>query len=136
MGNNWFLCCHFMNCSWFLSVFFCCWLLFWFSKASINFLIFSQTKFFIRYENFVIVPNGSRPDFQAHIARQCINIFSNAVVSFTRCVTRSVLVTLDIFLNVYSAIYDILEIIQKSRSSCQSTSRIPNYRRSSRGLRT
>ena len=37
------------------------WLLayFWYG---INLIIFSQTKFSIRYENFVIVPDGPRPD--------------------------------------------------------------------------
>ena len=34
-----------------------------------------------------------------------VDIFSNAVIDLTRCVTESVLITLDIFLSVYSVIY-------------------------------
>ena len=69
-------------------------------------------KFFIRNENFVVVPYSPGPNFQIHIAGQHVNIFSNAIIDFTRCKTKSVLVTLDIFLNVYSAIYNVFKYIQ------------------------
>ena len=80
----------------------------------INFFIFLQTKFSIGYENFIVVFNSSRPDVQIHVTRQHLNILSHAIVDLTRCVTKSVLISFDIFLNIYSAIYDVLKIIQKS----------------------
>ena len=91
----------------------------------VNLIVFSQTKFLIGYENFVIVPDSSRPNFQVHIARQHVNIFSHAIINFTRCVAECVLVSFDIFLNVYSVICDVLKIIQKSLLSCQCTRSIP-----------
>ena len=68
----------------------------------------SETRIFLLYPT---VPDLT---FRFISLGQHINIFPHAVVNFTQCITKSVLVTLDIFLNVYSAIYNILEIILKS----------------------
>ena len=112
------------------------WVFMTFHCRCVNLIIFSQTKFFIRNENFIIAPNSSRPNVQVHITRQHINILFHTAVNFTRCVTNSVLVMLDIFPNVYSMIYNVFKIIQKSRLCCESTHSICYYRRSSRSLRT
>ena len=80
----------------------------------INHIVLSQTKPAVRHQDLVIVPNSSRPDVQVHIARQHINIFSHAIIDLTGCITESVLISFYIFLNVYSSIYHVLEIIQKS----------------------
>ena len=77
----------------------------------VNLFVFPQAKFTIRYENFIVVPDSSGPNFQVHIARQHVSIFSHAIINFARCVTESVLVSFDIFPNAYSAIHDVLEII-------------------------
>ena len=39
---------------------------------------------------------------------------SHAVIDFTRCVTESVLLMLDTFPYVHSAVHDVFKIIQKS----------------------
>ena len=41
-------------------------------------------------------------------------IFPNAVIDLTRCVTESLLVSFDIFLDVYLSIHNVFKIIQKS----------------------
>ena len=81
---------------------------------SINLRIFSQTKRTIGDENFVVVSHSSRPNVWVHVAPQHVNIFSNAVIKLARCLTKRFLVMLNVFLNIYSSINDILEIIQKS----------------------
>ena len=53
----------------------------------------SETRILLLY------PTVPRPDFQVHITRQHINILSHAIINFARCVAKSVLVMLDIFLN-------------------------------------
>ena len=45
-----------------------------------------DNKFPIRYENFVIVPNGTCLNFQFHTARKHIDVLSHTVIDFTRCV--------------------------------------------------
>ena len=88
-------------------------------------IIFSQTKFSIGYKNFVIIPDSSGFNFQVRIARQRVNIFSHAIINLTGCVTESVLISFDIFPNVYPVIYDILEIIRKSFLGCHALTVFP-----------
>ena len=59
----------------------------------------------------VVVPDSTWLSFQVHIARKHINILSHAVIDLTRCVTESVLISLDIFPDVHSSIHNILKII-------------------------
>ena len=66
-----------------------------------------------KINNKIKKPSAYRVNFQVHITRQHVNIFSNAIIDFTRCVTESVSVMLDIFLNIYSAIYDIQNYSEK-----------------------
>ena len=42
-----------------------------------------------------------------------IDVFSHAVIDHTRCVTKSVLMTLDILPNVHSVVHNVFKIIQK-----------------------
>ena len=84
------------------------------NTKELTFSFFPRLNFSIGYKNFVTIPDSSRPDVKVHIARQHINIFFHAVTSLTGCITESVLVMFDVFPNVNSAIYDILENIQKS----------------------
>ena len=74
-------------------------------------------------ENFAVVPDSSRPDVKVHTARQHINIFSHAIIYLTGCVTENVLITFDVFPNVYP-------------SELSMHSPIPYYTGSRRGLRT
>ena len=79
----------------------------------LTFFIFPKTKFTIRYKNFIIIPDSTCFNFQIHITRQHVNIFSDAIIDLTRCITKSVLISFDIVLNIYSAIYNVLKIIKK-----------------------
>ena len=51
---------------------------------------------------------------KVHITRKHINTFSHAIIDLTQCVIESFFIPSDVFLNVYSAIDNIFEIIQKS----------------------
>ena len=96
-----------------------------------------QTKHTIRYENFVVVFHSSGLNVKVHITRKHINIFSNTAINLTSCITESFLISFNVFLNVYSPIYNVLEIIQNSfLGSKQCTRHISYYSRSCRGLQT
>ena len=57
-------------------------------SKELTFSFFSQIKFFIRNENFIITPDSSRSDSQFHVTRNHIDVFPNAVIDLTRCVTE------------------------------------------------
>ena len=48
------------------------------------------------------------------VLRQHVKTFPYAVIDLTQCVTKGVLIMFYVFLNIYSAIYNVLKIIQKS----------------------
>ena len=80
----------------------------------INLIIFPQTKVTIGNENFIIIPDSSRPNFQVYITREHIDVLSHTVVDLTRCVLKSVLITLDIFPNVHCAVHKFSKLFQKA----------------------
>ena len=41
-------------------------------------------------------------------------MFTHTVINLTRCVTKSVLISFDIFSNVYPSIHNVFKIIQKA----------------------
>ena len=97
----------------------------YFSCGCINLIIFPQTKVTIRNKNFIIVPDGTCLNFQVHITRKHINILSHAVVDFTRCVTESVLIMLNIFPNVHSAIHNVSKLFKKADCAVSALAVLP-----------
>ena len=47
------------------------------------------------------------------MSQQHVNGFAHTVIGLTQCITESVLIMFDVFLNVYSAIHDVPETIHK-----------------------
>ena len=71
-------------------------------KALIDHIVPSQTKHTIGYKDFIVTPSSSQPNIQVRVARQHVNTSSHAVVDLAQCVTESILIVFDVFLNIYS----------------------------------
>ena len=80
----------------------------------IDLIIFPQTKVTTRNENFIVIPDSICLNFQVHITREHKDVLSHAVIDLTQCVTKGVLIMLDIFPNVHSVVHNVFKIIQKS----------------------
>ena len=50
----------------------------------------------------------------AHITGNHIDTFPNTVIDLTQCITESVLISFDVFPNVYPSIHNVFKIIRES----------------------
>ena len=98
-----------------------------FHCGCVNLNIFPlQTKVTIGYENFIIIPDGSRPNFQVHVTREHIDALSQTVINFTRCITESVLIALDIFPDVHSAVHNVSKLFKNADCAVSALAVLPS----------